>query len=1819
MKKRLLSLALSFVMLLTMLPVSVWAEEDEVVKTSASCEIAVTPSQAGPEDGEDLFMGYLRHLGDDVTVVAPEWNGMGESVSFPAMMSIAASDHLDGVNLLAYQQLKEQIIAVAKQGGATEFTIPVEGVAFEEITYTLDDINEGYEEKCTLFMAPDNATDEVKKEAIEARSRAAGLYTRDVGFNVNAILSALSSDLPYELYWYDKTSATRSAPQVSMFTMGDDQELHCVGITSIYFYLPAAMAFGQRFTQDGLTYVRPNVVDEQIASGAQSVYTEAMKVVSAHSGESTAQRLRSYLDWVCQKTSYNSAAATDKSTPYGNPWQILWVFDDDPGTTVVCEGYAKAFKYLCDLTEWSDDVSCILATGEMGGGTGAGPHMWDVVQINGDNYLVDPTNCDENTVGRPDKLFLREWESGSYDGTYSFTVPEINYTYDADIRDTFSPGELMLKGDPAIPAAQPELVWQWGFFSEEGFETEGEIHSEMDASVFDEFTGRLAYVDADGTRTALSPDKVIISDGEKLQVTVDEENGGILRLKALAEGDVTLTYGIVTFVLHIHLPPVGFYAEQTAETPLDILDFKGTNDTVYLAVKDDAVAITAVEPGDGVDAVKKIDDDDGVYSVTIGTLNTASITVLVSGTMGDITAEQVPISLPVNDLRPGLVWHWLDRREDGWQENGSARYWDEVQGNTAVGYFAYSRYPLPERRLTLEELQQLTFDGVQYGTTIDMGEVRYVKLGFDEIGVATIYSNSEPGSPLKIRVNEPEVFLAADSAGEKPMLHLWTLDGNNDTAYICWPEDFVVTTITREDGNSTVTEITMDGSGRYAAVTLQKMSEDWLEFSIHGARKDHPENKQTYRVSIRLEDYRPGLRFFWVDGDWYEGTVDNIGNVPQRRLELAPGEVAYIQLEYFDGQASHSVDDGYTLPDVLEKAERKQETHLALRAVDFGSDDAITYTVDGETYRLPVSVTLPKAGFYKSTAATEENFLQSWSYTGENDIFYLLWPKNATLQSLTFDENSRTAIRVLNKSNMTADGYAQIEVLSYVDDWIGADVCFRYEGQDHDDNYHANLHLENNAPGLSFYWVDGDWNRDDTFTIREDQDPQSQLNMAVDGNAFIQLNFQDGKGNRQPVTDLDNVTVSGAVSLEKTVQGQYLVLRPKNFGSGTITYTLNDKTYTLPVVVELPELGFYDTFDDLPQEGSEGWEAQWQAHYVTRWNFQDKDSVVYLVPLHGGSIQSVEPHDGNEMDWRCTVSDDGAYAAFRLNSFSGGGDLGARVTFIRDGAQDSDTWDRWLSVADARENPLSATADMKCVYDKDSDIYWVRDLPLGDSVTLQAKVDGDSEGCTYQWYENGFDPERGVHYSEPIEDATGLSLTVENLQRNRGFTLRVTRKVDDNYSEICNVTFELCIKNDLYFAVTTEAATTYYGGTVDVAATMTAGEGAVTDGLFYEWYLEDTFFRGPDSAMTLDGVTRGGTYRLQVWDCYGNLFNADGKVEITVLPAQPGRVYLAHTNRDYGDGDVLEIYQGDTIHLGVTNAGYTNEATLPLGDLWLCTWNPTELEKQGFRFYGAEGEPGEEFTGKDDFESPYGPYVDTRNVQPGDYQLTFGYQLMSQLNELEDAKSYDPFTITIRVKAPEAKTVWNGEEFANGGTIYVQPGQTIMPVAAYELDLINDFAVATWDTEAMRQAGFTVGDEPRWVQYQGKNTAVPNISVPENLAPGTKATLTWRIVRGSTSPVANGENKWEDAETVYTYTVTIAIPERGNVNGAVNPQGKAVDVSDMQCLFEYLSLGRINSGLVKDENDSAQVAYFRTVADVNEDGLVNILDYQALYEIVKAQ
>lgn len=137
------------------------------------------------------------------------------------------------------------------------------------------------------------------------------------------------------------------------------------------------------------------------------------------------------------------------------------MFDNNPFTNVVCEGYAKAFKHLCDLSSFSEsDLFCSLVTGTMTGGTGAGPHMWNIVTIGGRNYLVDVTNCDTGTVGAPDKLFLCGATENVPSKKYTATAGSqgIVYEYDADTLSDYASSDLRLEEMPYSPTSVSGLT-----------------------------------------------------------------------------------------------------------------------------------------------------------------------------------------------------------------------------------------------------------------------------------------------------------------------------------------------------------------------------------------------------------------------------------------------------------------------------------------------------------------------------------------------------------------------------------------------------------------------------------------------------------------------------------------------------------------------------------------------------------------------------------------------------------------------------------------------------------------------------------------------------------------------------------------------------------------------------------------------------------------------------------------------------------------------------------------------------------------------------------------------------------------------------------------------------------------------------------------------------------------------------------------------------------------------------------------------------------------------------------------------------------------
>ncbi len=273
-------------------------------------------------------------------------------------------------------------------------------------------------------------------ETSEIEGKMAATWAAIVG-DFDAALQALIIDHPFDFYWCNRYGHGYGG------TYWSDGS-YMIEPLFIFYVDPD-------FRPADYNKEHPTV-DTAKTMAATSATTKAQGIVDKYAYSTDSAKILGYIDAICAMTSYNDEAAKnmDSAQTDNSPWQLLWVFDDDETTEVVCEGYAKAFQYLCDLTEFKSDlVKSYIVTGNMTGGIGEGPHMWNVVTMDdGKNYIVDVTNSDDGNVGKDGQFKLGgttdyrpEYDptpelSKVWGDTYAFYCNEqqtMYFTYDADL------------------------------------------------------------------------------------------------------------------------------------------------------------------------------------------------------------------------------------------------------------------------------------------------------------------------------------------------------------------------------------------------------------------------------------------------------------------------------------------------------------------------------------------------------------------------------------------------------------------------------------------------------------------------------------------------------------------------------------------------------------------------------------------------------------------------------------------------------------------------------------------------------------------------------------------------------------------------------------------------------------------------------------------------------------------------------------------------------------------------------------------------------------------------------------------------------------------------------------------------------------------------------------------------------------------------------------------------------------------------------------------------------------------------------------------
>jgi len=411
----------------SVLPKAVFAGEP-----AETASVVMTTGTINLDDSDVLEKGYIDEL-----------FGISSSASKGMLKArrITQGSKLTGPNAAAYHLLAGYIADVAAgRRPETEFSLPIESLGIEDKYYLAEDL--GVE---TLFQENGRAVPEAVAKMYEL-----------AGFQIGKVMDALAADFPYELYWYDKTTGYSS----SYYAYGS----YSTGEQFICIPTPfeVSMSVSADYSAGGA--LRTFLADTEKTGRASAAVDYAQQIVAEYADLEDYEKLDSYRQRICDEVSYNDDIVSQTDLVYGDPWQLVYVFDQDDTTNVVCEGYSKAFQYLCDQSAFKGDVVCNSMSGHMDGGTGAGSHMWNVVTIGGSNYVCDITNVDDNSVGhRGNKLFLAgtsvdadaygytfTWESET-EGNIIYHGATVFYQYDDETIAQYSEEERVIASENFDP------------------------------------------------------------------------------------------------------------------------------------------------------------------------------------------------------------------------------------------------------------------------------------------------------------------------------------------------------------------------------------------------------------------------------------------------------------------------------------------------------------------------------------------------------------------------------------------------------------------------------------------------------------------------------------------------------------------------------------------------------------------------------------------------------------------------------------------------------------------------------------------------------------------------------------------------------------------------------------------------------------------------------------------------------------------------------------------------------------------------------------------------------------------------------------------------------------------------------------------------------------------------------------------------------------------------------------------------------------------------------------------------------------------------
>ncbi|MEE0929932.1 MAG: hypothetical protein UIM53_02945 [Acutalibacteraceae bacterium] len=272
--------------------------------------------------------------------------------------------------------------------------------------------------------------------------------------DVNKVFHAFRNNYPYFEYWRGHQSSTK---------VFDD-------VNTLVISISAAPEFEVEGTNG------EKIDTEKTKAAYDRTMKTVNEIIENNEGLSDYEKVVNYISCIKYMTDYDydfvkKNEITENYNPESYiPHTMLNAFDNDESTKVVCSGFAQAFQFLCDNTEFTGNVKAYILGGDN--------HAWNVITMDdGLTYSFDLTYLDGRDISSSKYLmpstfdgaihtmnFVRPgWVSDGTVTTYSRSIEEtqahhlceksIFLAKELDFTDeTYYKAHIQVKPDPnAVP------------------------------------------------------------------------------------------------------------------------------------------------------------------------------------------------------------------------------------------------------------------------------------------------------------------------------------------------------------------------------------------------------------------------------------------------------------------------------------------------------------------------------------------------------------------------------------------------------------------------------------------------------------------------------------------------------------------------------------------------------------------------------------------------------------------------------------------------------------------------------------------------------------------------------------------------------------------------------------------------------------------------------------------------------------------------------------------------------------------------------------------------------------------------------------------------------------------------------------------------------------------------------------------------------------------------------------------------------------------------------------------------------------------------